>query len=313
VGLVDEALAGSVRALARLATHIENDDELAIKCLDRLYPLTGRARTVGVTGPPGVGKSTLVNALVRTIRANGETCAVVAVDPSSPFSGGAALGDRIRMLEHHGDRGVFVRSTASRGRTGGLAPATSGLMHLFDAVGYDVVIVETVGIGQEEIDIVELAETVVLVQTPGFGDTVQSLKAGVLEIADMFVVNKADVPGAHAVAKELKAMIALGTSEPGWIPPVLTVVSTKGEGMDALATSIRDHAAWLRTSDELSERRAIFATRELSRQLHRLFEVRLHSTIASDQARIVVRDVAERRLSPQRGAAKLLETLSIKD
>jgi LAO/AO transport system kinase len=235
----------------------------------------------------------------------------VAVDPSSSFSGGATLGDRIRMLEHHGDRGVFVRSTASRGRAGGLAPATSGLIHLFDAVGYDLVIVETVGIGQEEIDVVELAETVVLVQTPGFGDTVQSLKAGVLEIADIFVVNKADLPGAHAVARELKAMIALASSEPGWVPPVLAVVSTNGEGVDAIAHSIRDHAAWLRTSGKYGEWRTVFAARELSRQLHRLLDEQVHSTIASERARIVVEEVAERRISPQRGATKLLETLSV--
>jgi len=187
------------------------------------------------------------------------------------------------------------------------------LIHLFDAVGYDVVIVETVGIGQEEVDIVELAETVVLIQTPGFGDAVQSLKAGVLEIANIFVVNRADLPGAHAVAKELKAMITLGPSDPGWVPPVLTVVSTTGEGVDAVAHSIREHADWLRTSGKYSEWRTVFATRELSRQLHRLLVLRLLSSAASENAGTVVADVAERRLSPQQGAAKLLATLSIED
>ena len=190
MGLVDDAMGGSVRALARLASHIENDDDVARRATEQLYPLSGRARTIGVTGPPGVGKSSFVSALVSAIRRSGQTCAVIAVDPTSPLTGGATLGDRIRMLGHHGDSGVFIRSVASRGRSGGLAPATANLIHLFDAIGYDVVIVETVGIGQEEIDIVAYVESVVLLQAPGFGDAVQSLKAGVLEVADVFVVNK---------------------------------------------------------------------------------------------------------------------------
>jgi LAO/AO transport system kinase len=204
MGLVDDALGGNARALARLATHIENDDELASIALERLYPLSGKAHTIGVTGPPGAGKSSLVNTLVSRLRALGRTVAIIAVDPSSPLTGGATLGDRIRMLEHQGDPGVFIRSTASRGRTGGLAPTTSGLIHLFDAVGFDVVIVETVGIGQEEIDIIHYVESVVLVQVPGLGDSVQALKAGVLEIADLYVVNKADLPGANVTARELR-------------------------------------------------------------------------------------------------------------
>ena len=300
-----------MRALARLATHIENDDELAEQAMELLYPRTGRARTIGVTGPPGAGKSTFVNALVGAIRTCRETCAVIAVDPSSPLSGGATLGDRIRMLEHHGDRGVFVRSTASRGRAGGLAPATSGLIHLFDAVGFDVVIVETVGIGQEEVDIAELAETVVLLQTPGFGDAVQALKAGVLEIADIFVVNKADLPGVHATAKELKAMIALGSVDAGWIPQVLTVTSPSGEGVESALRIIRAHGDWLRTTGKLQERRTELASRELTRQIQRAVEDRLLSDVASGEARRIVEEVTERRMSPRRGAARLLAQLAI--
>lgn len=311
VGLVDGALAGNTRALARLATHIENDDRLAAEALELLYPLTGRARTIGVTGPPGSGKSTFVNALVRTLRAKNHTCAVIAVDPSSPLTGGATLGDRIRMLEHHNDPGVFVRSTASRGRSGGLAPATSGLLHLFDASGFDFVIVETVGIGQEEIDIVELAETVVLLQTAGFGDAVQSLKAGILEIADLFVVNKADLPGAHVAARELNAMISLAEIDSGWKPKVLTVASATNENLDIVVQSLEEHAEWLRSSGELEKRRFSSAVRELSRLVQRRVTERLESLDAPNEVRSILQEVAERKLSPQRGANLILRYLNV--
>lgn len=306
MGLVDDALAGSVRATARLATLIENDDLRAVEALDRLYPHSGKAHTVGVTGPPGAGKSSLVNALVAAYRAAGSRVAVIAVDPSSPLSGGAALGDRIRMLEHHCDPGVFIRSAASRGRLGGLAPATAGLIHLFDAVGFDVVIVETVGVGQEEIDVVHYVESVVLVQVPGLGDGVQALKAGVLEVADIYVVNKSDLPGANQTARELRAMLTLSAEQKAdWAPPVVDVSAKDGRGVRDLADALERHRAWLGTGSRLAERRREIAKREIGLQVRRLLEARLDADRGGAIEALASR-VAERQLTPYRAAAGLL-------
>ncbi|MCC6790353.1 MAG: methylmalonyl Co-A mutase-associated GTPase MeaB [Thermomicrobiales bacterium] len=306
MGLVDEALAGSIRATARLATLIENDDVRAAEALDRLYPHSGKAHTVGVTGPPGAGKSSLVNALVAAYRAAGSRVAVIAVDPSSPLSGGAALGDRIRMLEHHGDPGVFIRSAASRGRLGGLAPATAGLIHLFDAVGFDVIIVETVGVGQEEIDVVHYVESVVLVQVPGLGDGVQALKAGVLEVADIYVVNKSDLPGANLTARELRAMLTLSAEQKsGWAPPVVDVSAKDGRGVRELADALERHRAWLGAGGRLADRRREIAKREIGLQVRRLLDARLDADRGGAIEALASR-VAERQLTPYRAAAGLL-------
>jgi LAO/AO transport system kinase len=311
MGLVDDALDGSIRALARLATHIENDDQIAVEALERLYPHSGKAHTIGVTGPPGTGKSTLVNALVGVLRSTGQTVAVIAIDPSSPLSGGATLGDRIRMLERQGDSGVFIRSTASRGRTGGLAPTTAGLIHLFDAVGFDVVIVETVGIGQEEIDIVGYVETVLLVQVPDFGDSVQSLKAGVLEVADLFVVNKADLPGAAAAAKMFRALLTLSPGTTGWIPPVLLASASMGTGIEETVKAIERHHRWLQETQQLGDRRRLFAGREISQQVQRLLSERLTQDRPSSITGEIVNNVAERRISPRRAAEQILANWSV--
>jgi LAO/AO transport system kinase len=226
---------GDARALARAATGIENRDRQALDALRELAPFTGHARIVGITGPPGAGKSTLIDALAAAIRRQGKTVAVLAVDPSSRSTGGAILGDRIRMQQHHADPGIFIRSMATRGEAGGLARATSDLARLMDAAGRDYVLIETVGVGQDEIGIADLAQTTVVVLVPGMGDDVQAIKAGIMEIADIFVINKADQPEADRLERDLDAALMLAS---GPMPPVIRTVATNGSGVEALLEAI---------------------------------------------------------------------------
>jgi GTPase len=226
---------GDTRALARAATAVENRDPQALAALAGLAPAGGHARIVGITGPPGAGKSTLVDALARALRQRGKTVAILAVDPSSRLTGGAILGDRIRMQDHHADPGIFIRSMATRGTSGGLARATADVARLMDAAGKDYVIIETVGVGQDEIEIAGVAQVTVVVLVPGMGDDVQAIKAGILEIADVFAVNKADQPGAERVERELQAMLGLAD---GPKPPIVRTVATEGAGVDALLEAI---------------------------------------------------------------------------
>jgi len=226
---------GDARALARAATGIENRDPQALETLRDLAPFAGHARIVGITGPPGAGKSTLVDALATAVRKQGKTLAILAVDPSSRLTGGAILGDRIRMQQHYADPGIFIRSMATRGSLGGLARATANLAQLMDAAGKDYVIVETVGVGQDEIEIAGLAQVTVVVLVPGMGDDVQAIKAGIMEIADIFVINKSDQPGATRVEQELQAMLSL---EHGRQPAIVKTVATTGEGIEPLLEAI---------------------------------------------------------------------------
>lgn len=267
---IQRALAGNRRALARLMTAVENDPAVAREVMRRVYGRTGRAHTIGVTGAPGSGKSTLVARLAAAFRTRGLTVGIVAVDPSSPYSGGALLGDRVRMGALAGDDGVFVRSMASRGNLGGLARGTRDTVRLLDAAGYQRVIIETVGAGQSEVDIVRAARTTLVIQVPGMGDTIQTLKAGILEIADVLVVNKADHPGADRAATALETMLDLGETtsrlpQEGWRPPVLKTVASEGRGIEALVDALDRHMAYSCTLNS--------GRRERERAQRELFEI----------------------------------------
>lgn len=243
-GLIAGARAGEQRDIARLISRIEDGANDAREAMQALAGFAGRAHVIGVTGAPGVGKSTTTSALVTAIRARGNRVAVLAVDPSSPFSGGALLGDRIRMQQHATDEGVFIRSMASRGHLGGLAATTPQVIRVLDAAGFDAVIIETVGVGQSEVEIAATADSSIVLIAPGMGDSIQAAKAGILEIGDIFVVNKADRDGADTTVRELRNMIALGQHD-GWRPPVLKTVASIGEGVDAVLAAIDEHRTWL--------------------------------------------------------------------
>ena len=255
--LVDAARAGSPRAVARLISLVEDGHPALREVMSALAPHTGRAHIFGITGSPGVGKSTLTNALVGALRARGSRVGILAVDPSSPFSGGALLGDRIRMQDHALDSGVYIRSMASRGHLGGLSWTTPQALRVLDAAGCDVVVVETVGVGQSEVEVAGLADTTLVLLAPGMGDGIQAAKAGILEIGDILIVNKADREGADATVRDLRHMISLGdrTAPDLWRPPVLKTVAARGEGIDEVMASVDDHFAWMEGSGTLRDRR----------------------------------------------------------
>lgn len=253
--LINRFKNGDKRALARLISKLESEAPDREEILQKLYHLTGHARILGVTGAPGAGKSSLVDQLTRLIRKNGETVGIVAVDPSSPFSGGALLGDRIRMNNHAVDKGVFIRSMGTRGSLGGLAKPTKEVVKAMDAFGMDWVIVETVGVGQAELDIMHVADSIMLVLTPGAGDAIQTLKAGIMEIADIFVINKSDLPGANKIANDINMMLDLQCEEKNWRPPVQQVSCTKNEGLEELLTAINNHFHYLKENSLLKSKR----------------------------------------------------------
>lgn len=270
---LEKLKAGHRTTLARAITAVENESAGASDIISAIHPHLGHAHVVGFTGPPGAGKSTLVSAYVAELRNRGMTVGVVAVDPSSPLTGGAILGDRIRMTAHTGDEGVFVRSLASRGHLGGLSRTAARVIDVMDAGGRDVVVVETVGAGQSEVEVAEIAHTKVVVCAPGLGDDIQAIKAGILEIADILVVNKADLPLADRTVKQLKGMLGLSKRE-GWVPPVLRTTATTGDGVDTLTDAIDDHAGaegGLRASPVQRVRRLLagIAAERLKRRIER--------------------------------------------
>jgi LAO/AO transport system kinase len=254
--LVDKARSGDARAVARLISLVEDASPLLREVMAGLAPYTGNAQIVGITGSPGVGKSTSTSALVSALRAAGKRVGVLAVDPSSPFSGGALLGDRIRMQDHALDKDVYIRSMASRGHLGGLSWTTPQALRVLDAAGCDVVLVETVGVGQSEVEIAGLADTTLVLLAPGMGDGVQAAKAGILEIGDVYVVNKADRDGAEQVRRELRTMISLAERPEGaWKPPIVLTVAQQGQGVDEVVAAIDEHRSWMESSGELERRR----------------------------------------------------------
>jgi len=308
VELAHSLLSGNRRALARGITIAETGGAPARALLSAVYPATGRAHIIGITGAPGAGKSTLVNSLALHWRRAGKTIGVIAVDPTSPFSGGAILGDRIRMQPLGGDPGIFIRSMASRGRLGGIARATGDAIALLDAAGFDIVLIETVGAGQSEVEIAGAAQTTLVIEVPGMGDDVQSIKAGILEIADIFVVNKADREGADALIGQLRAMLRLGGPPPdGWEPPIVPAIAIRDQGIAEIAAEIERHRAHLGARGQLAMRDRDRAGREFQRIIQEAALEQLRARYAGAAWDALVDHIAARELDPYTAAAQLLE------
>lgn len=287
---------------------VENDSPRLPEVTAALVGQPSHVRSVGITGAPGVGKSTLVSALVAAYRRGGRRVGVLAVDPTSPFSGGAVLGDRVRMQNHALDPGVFIRSMASRGHLGGLAWATPQAMRVLAAVGFDVVLIETVGVGQSEVEVAGLADTTVVVLAPGLGDGIQAAKAGILEVGDVFVVNKADRDGAGQVVRDLTAMLRIVSTpaapdSPGWTPPVLRTSAQAGEGIDELSAALDGHETWLRSSGRLAERQRGQARQEVEALAAAQFLEQVRAALG-DEATAIADDVATGRLDPYAAASR---------
>jgi LAO/AO transport system kinase len=278
--LLNQLSIGSVTALARLITMVENEQPGALEALQRLYPKTGNAYIIGITGPPGSGKSTLTDKITLELRHRGCTVGIIAADPSSPFTGGALLGDRVRMQESLNDEGVFFRSMATRGTMGGLCKTTLGVIELLDAFGKDYILLETVGVGQDELDIIKIADTTLLISVPGLGDDIQSLKAGIMEIGDIHVVNKADRDGADQLISDLNLMYDLSTITSSWMPPVVRTIAVENEGIGELIEKMLAHRKFLETGKGLQQKRserirkeiAYLIKEEISRSIYKMFE-----------------------------------------
>ncbi|MGH8249012.1 MAG: methylmalonyl Co-A mutase-associated GTPase MeaB, partial [Gammaproteobacteria bacterium] len=347
MSLASSILSGDRLALARLLTQVENDSDEGRRALAELYPQAGKAHLIGVTGAPGTGKSSLVNKLAlhyRKQHASRKRVGIVAVDPSSPFTGGAVLGDRVRMRDLHGDPGVFIRSMATRGTLGGLALATAGVVQVFDAAGFEIILIETVGAGQSEVDIARLAHTTVVVEAPGLGDDIQAIKAGILEIADIIIVNKADRPGVENTEKALRSALELAhptsrvfrhhgrdssvtggrvvaplaprietplpQSDIGkgiWIPPILRAVSTEGTGIAEVADAIERHAAHLRVSGDWAARERARLRSELEALIQSALVSRFHADVPQKKYDEVVEKVLSRDLSPWEAVQTLVD------
>jgi LAO/AO transport system kinase len=332
MGLAQRVLEGDRLALARLLTQIENETPEGLRDLSALYPHTGKAQLIGITGAPGTGKSTLVNRLALHLRhgtaeSEPQRVAIIAVDPSSPFTGGAILGDRIRMQDLAGDPGVFIRSMASRGALGGLARATMGVVEALDSAGYETIVIETVGAGQAEVDIARMAHTTVVVEAPSLGDEVQAIKAGILEVADVIAVNKADLPGADSTASALRAALDLGhparrsfrhhgqietveapvAGQATWLPPVIMTVATRGDGIASLAEAINRHQQHLAQSGEHTKRDRERLRTEMEDLLREALIERFHAAQPEGGMDAALDRVASRQVSPRRAVEALMD------
>ena len=308
--LIERMLQGDRRATARLITLVENDEEKAREIIRRIYPHTGNAYIVGITGPPGAGKSTLLDKLIRVAREEGKVVGVIAIDPTSPFTGGALLGDRIRMQRHSTDPGVFIRSMATRGSLGGLAKATNDAIKVLDAYGCDVIFVETVGVGQIEIDIVKTADTVVLVTVPGLGDDVQAIKAGLMEIADVFVINKADKEGADATYFELNLMLDLEKErweKRGWRPPIVETVATTMRGIRELWAAVKEHHEFLERSGEIERKRKFRAEEEVKTIVSGRIARAISERLDEEEVAALIEKIVRREMDPYSAADLVLE------
>jgi len=307
--LLERFSKGDRTALSRVITLVENQASVAPEILDLLYPKTGKAYRIGVTGPPGAGKSTLVSGLVQVLRAREKLVGVIAVDPTSPFTGGALLGDRIRMQEIGLDAGVFVRSMATRGSLGGLAEAATDVADVMDAFGKDVIVTETVGVGQCELDIAEACYTTIVVIVPESGDSIQAMKAGLMEIADIIVINKSDREGADRIARQTRSMLELRGERNGWMPPVVSTIASKREGIEHLYDVIEKHRDFLSSSGRLLKHRRF----NIERTIRALVESEIHRTLWTEEAmrylRSLVDDVMEGKTSPRRASREFLKRL----
>jgi LAO/AO transport system kinase len=304
---IQRARDGDARALGRLLSLVENGAPQLRAVMKALAPLTGHARLLGLTGSPGVGKSTLTGALVAAYRKQGLRVGVLAIDPTSPFTGGALLGDRVRMQEHATDQGVFIRSMASRGHLGGLSGATPQAVRVLDAAGFDVVLIETVGVGQAEVEIAGMADSTMVIVAPGLGDAIQAAKAGILEIGDVFVVNKSDKPGAHEAVRDLRGMIAMGRHGKGeWKPPIVSTTAAAGEGTDDLMSKLDEHRAWLGRSGEGERRRRARAREEISAIALAEMRARMGGLPGDERIDGLARRVAAGELDPYAAADELI-------
>ena len=307
--IAQKLLAGEQRALSRLITLLERGDPAAAEAMKAVDGHTGRAYTVGITGPPGSGKSTIVDQLTQLVRETGSSVGIIAVDPTSPFSGGAILGDRIRMQRHYLDSGVFIRSVATRGQTGGLPRIVKSMVRALDAAGTDLILVETVGVGQTELSIISVADTVVVALNPESGDAIQTLKAGVMEIADVYVVNKADRDGADQMATAITGMLHLSAVSPKWSPPVLLTAALTGRGIEDLWVKIQDHREFLTSSGGLEDRRGKQRKREFLEAVDEGLAQRLREKVANDpELNAALEKVAAKETDPYSAALEYLES-----
>ena len=304
--IVAELLNGSKLAISRAITAVENEYDNAVEIMQKIYPHTGRAYVIGITGPPGAGKSTLTDKLTKEYRSRGKTVGIIAVDPSSPFSGGAILGDRIRMNELTMDEGVFIRSMATRGSLGGMSRKTAEAVKVLDAAGKDIIIIETVGVGQSEVDIVKAADTTLVVLVPGLGDDIQAIKAGILEIGDVFAINKADRDGVERLHIEMEMMLDLDQNETEWRPKITRTIASQNQGVVELVDSIEEHAAYMVKTGLIQKRRYARTRNEILTMLDEAIQAYLKKKVAGSRFEALTEEVSQRKNDPYSAVKSIL-------